>query len=538
TEAITESKLSDNAFITNAITINDHILFQASDDIYKKVTPTDLQNLISTPDEKSGLRNNPKNQKLEFDILSLPESTNDKSINDSLIIFEQNTNIHKRLSIKNLAPLVATFNTALKNGGVTINTQQEVSLDFSELTEASDTSLNDYISIYDTGSAGNPQKRLTLTNFLTFLKPKVATFNVANLNSGIKIEDNKVSLDIATLSTTNSFTDHYVAIQTDNGTPEKITINNLLTSNNINITTTELTSSANLVFLDESGETPKTGAVISYSPTELTDPAFSEPYNFTLHSKNSGMLLKANGFVLAKNTDNGKSDLLVNNTPENNIISEDFFVFKDNEKTMGAFKSQYNVKSKQTNFIYESKGADYAEYIEQIDSKEIINAGDIVGVYNGKITKRTKDAHRIMAISSQPIIIGNGLTTFKNKAQAVAFIGQVPVNVSGPVQAGDYIIPSGEENGTGIAIHPEDLTAEDIKLIIGQAWESSLDKSTKVINVAITTLDNPTQYISSIVENQTKIEQENERLKYTVNELKESINQLLIRLETIESRNQ
>ena len=56
--------------------------------------------------------------------------------------------------------------------------------------------------------------------------------------------------------------------------------------------------------------------------------------------------------------------------------------------------------------------------------------------------------------------------------EKVAFMGQVPVKVFGKVNMGDYIIPSGKNDGIGIAISPSKINTTNVKQIIGIAWEN------------------------------------------------------------------
>jgi nitrous oxide reductase len=53
---------------------------------------------------------------------------------------------------------------------------------------------------------------------------------------------------------------------------------------------------------------------------------------------------------------------------------------------------------------YSSGSADYAEWLERSNPAEKITPGDIVGVYGGKVTKYTGDAHQLMVISTKPAI--------------------------------------------------------------------------------------------------------------------------------------
>ena len=54
-------------------------------------------------------------------------------------------------------------------------------------------------------------------------------------------------------------------------------------------------------------------------------------------------------------------------------------------------------------------------------------------------------------------------------------MGQVPVKVFGKVNIGDYIIPSGKNDGIGMAISPLQLSTEHIEKIVGIAWSASVN---------------------------------------------------------------
>ena len=59
--------------------------------------------------------------------------------------------------------------------------------------------------------------------------------------------------------------------------------------------------------------------------------------------------------------------------------------------------------------VYGSKGADYAEYLPKMYASEQFMKGEVVGVYNGKISKNTLHADQILAITSQPLVLGLSL---------------------------------------------------------------------------------------------------------------------------------
>ena len=69
--------------------------------------------------------------------------------------------------------------------------------------------------------------------------------------------------------------------------------------------------------------------------------------------------------------------------------------------------------------------------------------------------------------------------------QKVTFIGQAPVRVLGPVRVGDLIIPSGENDGSAIAVSPSVVGADQVARVIGIAWASNESVSAGLVNTAI-----------------------------------------------------
>jgi cytoskeletal protein CcmA (bactofilin family) len=136
---------------------------------------------------------------------------------------------------------------------------------------------------------------------------------------------------------------------------------------------------------------------------------------------------------------------------------------------------------------YQSGSADYAEWLERNDPNERITAGDIVGVNGGKISKYTRNAQQYMVISTKPAILGNmPMDGNDDLYEKVAFMGQIPVKVKGLVLSGDYILPSGLNDGTGIAVSPSKIKAEQYREIVGVAWsEIYVDGGISLVNMAI-----------------------------------------------------
>ncbi|WP_018622690.1 hypothetical protein [Spirosoma luteum] len=147
----------------------------------------------------------------------------------------------------------------------------------------------------------------------------------------------------------------------------------------------------------------------------------------------------------------------------------------------------YNEQTSAAGVAYESGGADYAEWLQRANSKEMLTYGDVVGVKGGVISRSFVEAEKFMVISNKPAVIGGMPEAGKEKQYAkVAFMGQVPVKVVGRACKGDYILPSGSADGMAIAIAPGDMKARDYGRIIGIAWsEADPKKVFNYINTAV-----------------------------------------------------
>lgn len=177
---------------------------------------------------------------------------------------------------------------------------------------------------------------------------------------------------------------------------------------------------------------------------------------------------------------------------------------------------------------YASGAGDYAEYLQREFVGEKMTYGDIVGVKGGKISKTLTGAERIMVVSFKPIVLGNMPQVNKeNEYEKVAFMGQVPVKVFGKANIGDYIIPSGKNDGIGVAIAPDKIKISQIKDIVGTAWaENQLGFG--VINVAVGLNRNDSSLVLENIENQ--VNQQAEEISY----LKSQIESILSRIENVE----
>jgi len=133
-------------------------------------------------------------------------------------------------------------------------------------------------------------------------------------------------------------------------------------------------------------------------------------------------------------------------------------------------------------------GSDYAEYLLKADPTAEIDATEIVGVRNGRIVGHAEEADQYMVVTGQAIIAGNRPSEDQSDLDArelVSFVGQVPVQVRGPVSSGDFILASEDRDGTGVAMDASEVPPSEMYRIVGRAWESSSDVGLKTVNTAV-----------------------------------------------------
>lgn len=173
---------------------------------------------------------------------------------------------------------------------------------------------------------------------------------------------------------------------------------------------------------------------------------------------------------------------------------------------------------------FKSSGSDYAECLPRADADVSFEAGDVVGVRQGELVADAAGADRAMVVSDQHIVLGNDPGETESSHESVAFTGQVPVRVRGTVEAGDIIVPSGDADGTAIAIEPSAWNPDDAP-IVGQAWKKSDDKGVSRVTVAVG-IDDPTLLGEYMAAQQTRIDEleaENERKEKRIDELEQRL---------------
>jgi len=212
---------------------------------------------------------------------------------------------------------------------------------------------------------------------------------------------------------------------------------------------------------------------------------------------------------------------------------------------MALLKEDVAKRCKDEGVTYGSKGADYAEWLPKLDPSDKFQLGQIVGVHGGKVSLKTDGAEQIMAISRAPVVVGNVPPEHeKDKYVTVGFMGQLPVVVRGKVKAGDYIIPSGREDGTAVAVSPDKLQLAHLGRTLGRAWSESENDIYSLINVVIgvdgyeakTVLQRQRDQIESQGRGLLALTAENNRLKEQLDATNVTLAALVASLQDIEAQ--
>ncbi|MDQ7039787.1 MAG: hypothetical protein Q9M35_02505 [Rhodothermus sp.] len=173
----------------------------------------------------------------------------------------------------------------------------------------------------------------------------------------------------------------------------------------------------------------------------------------------------------APTTGNGPDVLALKTSAIGNPgASTNFITFFDgNDNSLGAIQGDGN-----GGVTLAGPGNDYAEWLPLRYPAESVQAGDIVAWTPQGITLRTGEALRLMVVSTQPIVAGNvPMDADRSDWAPVAFVGQAWVKVRGPVQAGDFILPSGKNDGSGVAVSPEALRVDQVGQVVGRVLENA-----------------------------------------------------------------
>jgi len=174
--------------------------------------------------------------------------------------------------------------------------------------------------------------------------------------------------------------------------------------------------------------------------------------------------------------------------------------FNSSHGAMAVGRHTGNNRSINAGGTINASGADYAEYMVKSSGCGDIAKGDVVGVdADGKLTKKFGEAKSFVIKSTDPSYVGgdtwwtekepepkytddtkstktDDFKDWETRMEAarvnvdrIAFSGQVPVNITGSFNVGDYVYP--QVNSSGIkAVAKSTPTFEEYQLCVGKIW--------------------------------------------------------------------
>lgn len=203
-------------------------------------------------------------------------------------------------------------------------------------------------------------------------------------------------------------------------------------------------------------------------------------------------------------THNGGNDLLELTIPDGSSDTSEFIEAERGADTEFRVQGDGNVFA---DGAFTGGGADYAEWMQLLNTNESLQPGDVVGVFGGRVSHRTQGAQQVLVVSTNPVVIGNGHAEAdlgKDQEAVIAMLGQAPVRVRGAVKVGDFIIASGSEDGTALAVAPAEMTLALMPRLIGTAWDAAEGEGIHSINTSIG-LDQRSAIVSILAEREMRI---------------------------------
>lgn len=190
--------------------------------------------------------------------------------------------------------------------------------------------------------------------------------------------------------------------------------------------------------------------------------------------------------ALVTNTANGGDVLALKvslTSPGNGTNFISFFGVDGGDQLLGEIEGDGSGGVQFTGTVV-SPSSDFAEYLPRLHEREQLAPGEVVGLYDGRVSRRTRNAERVMVVSTRPIVVG-GLPEPEEASRyaKVALLGQVPVKVKGAVAAGDLLVPSGDEDGTAVAARG--VTGRQARLVVGRALEDSAGSGKTTVKVLV-----------------------------------------------------
>jgi outer membrane lipoprotein SlyB len=159
--------------------------------------------------------------------------------------------------------------------------------------------------------------------------------------------------------------------------------------------------------------------------------------------------------------------------------ANDYINFYDQDSRVGHISGNAS-----GGIFYSTSGADFAEYLPWHEGNVAPEPGSVLGLSAGGLQYETTTADRTLVVSTAPAFVGNAPDDVTGML-LMTFMGQVPVRVRGPVQAGDLLVASGLGDGMAVAISLAQLTPALANQIVGQALQSSVESDSSLINTLV-----------------------------------------------------
>lgn len=234
------------------------------------------------------------------------------------------------------------------------------------------------------------------------------------------------------------------------------------------------------------------------------------------------------GSIVAQSTADFRDNTILDDVYVLNVLSN--FVGVDQvEGIVAGFVGISNIVDEfnQLGVSYESGNGDYAEWLEREEISEYITSGDIVAIKGGKITKDLTNFEQVMVVSHRPIVLGNQpQPNEKYKGNTIAFMGQVPVKIMGPVAQGDYVIADAQFEGYGKALAEENMTPQDYTKVVGRSWETNSNEGPKMVRILVGVDAN------SWVSEAEKIALQQQQLDSTIETIEQKLKRISEKLKT------
>lgn len=131
-------------------------------------------------------------------------------------------------------------------------------------------------------------------------------------------------------------------------------------------------------------------------------------------------------------------------------------------------------------------GTEIALWLPKLDPAEAMVPGDLIGVVDGKATRDTSAADRVLVVTGNAMLAGaDPGQEARDGSVLVTVLGLAQVRVTGPLRAGDFIMPSGHNDGLGVAVAPAALAADQMARTAGQVWTSDPADDARLATVAV-----------------------------------------------------